>query len=104
MTDVKHFGAKGDGRTDDTAAIQHAISTGDGVLEFSRGDYRITKTLLVDLAKNGRIAIHGDGGIAKIIMDGPGPAFFLKGTHKKSADPLGFAPQVWRKGSAFRRS
>jgi len=97
MSDVKHFGAKADGRTDDTAAIQHALTTGDGVLEFPRGDYRITKTLVVDLARSGRIAIDGSGGTAKIIMDGPGPAFFLKGTHKKSADPLGFAPQVWRK-------
>jgi parallel beta-helix repeat protein len=97
MSDVKHFGAKGDGRTDDTAAIQHALATGDGVLEFPRGDYRITKTLVVDLARSGRIAIDGSGGTAKIVMDGPGPAFFLKGTHKKSADPLGFQPQVWRK-------
>jgi Pectate lyase superfamily protein len=97
MSDVHHFGAKGDGRTDDTAAIQHALATGDGVLEFPRGDYRVTKTLTVDLAKQGRIAIHGSGGTAKIVMNGPGPAIFLKGSHKKSADPLGFAPQVWRK-------
>lgn len=97
MSDVKHFGAKGDGRTDDTAAIQHALATGDGILEFPRGDYRITKTLVVDLAKQGRIAIQGSGGTAKIVMDGPGPAFFLKGSHKKSADPLGFQPQVWLK-------
>lgn len=97
MSNIRNFGAKGDGKTDDTAAIQHAVNDGDGVIALPRGDYRITKTITLDLAKKGRLAIHGAGGTAKVIMDGKGPAFFLKGTHAKSADPLGFRPEEWQR-------
>ena len=96
MSNVKKFGALGDGKTDDTSAIQHALNAGDGVLEFPRGNYRITKTLIVDLAKTGRTGIHGSGGTAKLIMTGPGPAILLKGTHAKTADPAGFRPAEWQ--------
>lgn len=96
MSNVHDFGAMGDGRADDTEAIQHAIDMGDGLIEFPRGEYRITRTLLVDLDRVGRTAFTGFGGIAKLIMSGPGPAIFLKGTHPKSADPLSFRPEVWQ--------
>ena len=43
MTNVCDFGATGDGTTDDTAAIQHAIDEGIGLITFPRGIYRITK-------------------------------------------------------------
>ncbi|MFQ5733125.1 MAG: right-handed parallel beta-helix repeat-containing protein [Planctomycetaceae bacterium] len=97
MSNVKHFGAVGDGRTDDTAAIQHALNEGDGVMEFPRGDYRITKTLSVDLKTRSRTASHGSGGTAKLLMHGPGPAILLQATHSKTADPLGFRPEEWRR-------
>ena len=96
MSDVRDFGAVGDGKTDDTEAIQHAINDGDGRIEFSRGDYRITRTLVIDLKNRGRTAIDGRGGVGKLVMDGPGPALFLKATHAKSADPLGFRPEEWQ--------
>jgi hypothetical protein len=96
MGNVNDYGAAGDGRTDDTEAIQHALDDGDGVIEFPRGEYRITRTLLVDLEKSSRTALHGSGGVAKLIMDGPGPAIFLKASHAKSADPTGFRPEEWR--------
>ncbi|MBY8106377.1 hypothetical protein KW456_04520 [Vibrio fluvialis] len=46
--DVKHFGAKGDGITDDTIAIQAAIDSfnGSGVVRFPVGKYRISSPLL----------------------------------------------------------
>ncbi|MCO4763978.1 MAG: hypothetical protein KC502_20860, partial [Myxococcales bacterium] len=47
FTSVLTFGAKGDGVTDDTAAIQKAIDTTTGVLLFPKGTYRITKRLWV---------------------------------------------------------
>lgn len=97
MSSVKDFGAIGDGKADDTQAIQHALDDGDGVVDFPRGNYRITKTLQVDLAKKSRRAIHGSGGTAKLIMHGPGPAIFLKGTHAKTADPNGFRPVEWER-------
>jgi hypothetical protein len=95
MSDVKSFGAAGNGVADDTEALLHALEDGDGVIEFSRGIYRITKPLVIDLSKYSRTSIHGSGGTAKIVMDGPGPAFFLQGTHGASADPTGFKPEVW---------
>lgn len=96
MSNVRDFGAAGDGKADDTQAIQHAIHDGDGVVEFPRGEYRITETLTVDLAKVGRTSLNGFGGVAKLVMEGRGPAILLKGTHDKSADPKSFRPQVWQ--------
>ena len=43
MSNVRDFGAVGDGQVDDTQAIEHAIHAGDGVIEFPRGNYRITR-------------------------------------------------------------
>lgn len=97
MSNVRSFGAAGDGLADDTAAFEHALRDGDGLLEIPRGDYRITRTIVVDLAKTGRIAISGTGGTAKILHFGPGPAFELRGTHTTSADPLGFKPEEWQR-------
>ena len=34
MSNVRDFGAIGDGRADDTEAIQHAIDEGVGLVEF----------------------------------------------------------------------
>ncbi len=96
MTNVRDFGAVGDGKTDDTDAIQHAIDEGIGRVEFPRGDFLITRPLLVDLEKTGRTGIDGSGGAAKIVMAGAGPAISLKGTHAKTADPGGFRPEEWK--------
>lgn len=95
MADVKDFGAVGDGVADDTVAIQHAVEMGEGIVEFGRGNYRITQTIQVDLAQHSRTSIHGSDGVAKVIMAGPGPAFFFQGTHAKTADPGGFRPEEW---------
>src|SRR3954453_21897741 len=96
MSNVRDFGAAGDGKTDDTEALQHAINDGEGLLTLERGNYRITKTLVVDLAKRGRTGIEGSGGTAKIVMAGAGPALHFVGTHAKSADPNDFVPGVWQ--------
>ncbi|QDU80177.1 Pectate lyase superfamily protein [Polystyrenella longa] len=96
MSDVRNFGAMGDGKMDDTAAIQHAVDTGDGPVEIPAGNYLITKPIVVDLARVGRRSIHGHGGVAKIIMAGAGPAFFLKASHGKTADPKTFRPEEWQ--------
>ncbi len=97
MSHVKDFGARGDGRTDDTDAIEHAVQQGDGLLLFSRGEYRLTRTVVIDLERTGRFAVSGDGGLATVRMDGPGPAFFVRGTHGGTADPKGFSPVVWER-------
>ena len=84
----------GDGLHDDTASLQSMINSGVGNLQLSKGRYRITKPLLIDLDKVGPTSIHGSG-VATIQMDGPGPAIRLRGTHYKSADPGGFEERVW---------
>jgi hypothetical protein len=62
---VKDYGAKGDGVTDDTAAIQRAVnSTPAGTLVFSQGTYKLSKpiTLLSNVHYQGQNAvIKGNG-------------------------------------------
>lgn len=90
---VLTFGAKGDGQTDDTAAIQKAVDE-SGSLSFPKGTYKLAKTIRIDLAKTGFAALSGDG-TARILMTGSGPAFHFIGTHEGSAAPSTFKPQVW---------
>jgi hypothetical protein len=95
---VTDFGARGDGTTDDTAAIQRAVhESRGGVLEFPRGDFRITRTIDVRLADRGPISLTGRGGVGRVVMAGPGPAFRFTGTHAGSADPNSVRPAVWQR-------
>jgi polygalacturonase len=50
---VRRFGAKGDGKADDSAAVQSAIDSRSGSVYFPKGIYRITKTIEVDFEKVG---------------------------------------------------
>jgi parallel beta-helix repeat protein len=84
----------GDGRTDDTAALQQAIDSGLGHIELSKGTYRLTKSLVVDLDKVGFTSFSGHG-VARLVMAGAGPAIHFKGTHEGSAAPEDFKPNVW---------
>ena len=95
MSNVREFGARGDGISDDTKAIEDALAKGDGTLQFPKGDYLITHPINVELADSGRVSIDGSGGAAKILMRGAGPAFHITGTHVRSADPKTFEPRVW---------
>ncbi len=95
MSDVRAFGAVGDGVTDDTAAIQHAIEEGDGQVVFTPGTYKITQTLTARLDRRGPLSLSGSRGVARLVMLGAGPALRLTGTHQKTADPNDFAREVW---------
>lgn len=97
MSDAKHFGAVGDGRADDTRALQHALEKGEGLLRLPRGVYRITKPLELDLPRLGRLAIDGTGGVATILMEGAGPALNITGSHERTAAPADFKPTVWER-------
>ena len=96
---IRDFGAVGDGRTDDTSAIQKAVDRGAGDIVFPRGSYRLSKTIVIDLDKTGYTALVGDG-TARVIMAGSGPAFHFVGTHAGSADPGAFKPEVWERQRA----
>ena len=83
----------GDGKADDTAAIQHLFDT-QGSVKLPKGTYLLTQTVRIDLAKTGFAALTGDGTV-RLIMAGEGPALHFVGTHEGSADPATFKPEVW---------
>jgi hypothetical protein len=83
----------GDGKTDDTAALQRLIDT-SGSVKLPKGTYRLTKTLTVDLMKTGFAALSGDGTV-RLVMESAGPAIHFVGTHEGSAAPDSFKPEVW---------
>lgn len=95
MSNVKEYGAIGDGVTDDTEAIRHCVSMGDGSLTFPRGDYAISSTIEIQLDETGRVGIDGSNGTAKIVMKGEGPAIRVIGTHGGTGDPTSAQPNVW---------
>jgi len=97
MRTVRDFGTVGDGVADDTTAIQHAIDQHMNQVIFEPGVYRITKPIVIDLARTGFTSLYGSAGTAKILMEGPGPAFDFRGSHESSADPGGFKDGVWTK-------
>ncbi len=95
---VRDFGASGDGIADDTEAIRAAVAgSAHGMVVFPGGTYRITSTIHVDLSENGLLGISGYGGTARIMMEGPGPAFRITGSHHGTASPASVTGQVWEK-------
>ncbi len=83
----------GDGKADDTAAIQHMFDT-LGSVKLPKGTYLLTQTVKIDLTKTGYAALTGDGTV-RLIMAGEGPALLFVGTHEGSAAPDTFKPEVW---------
>lgn len=75
---VKWFGAKGDGSTDDTSFIQSALtSTGsvNGTLFFPSGNYKTTGGLTISSKMN----LLGEGESLKVTTN-PQPTTYVKGT------------------------
>src|SRR5438067_932243 len=64
---VREHGAKGDGKADDWQAIQNAVDAGFGVVHFPPGTYRITKPVVIELAKVGFTALRGEG-LPRVVM------------------------------------
>jgi hypothetical protein len=95
LSNIKQFGAAGDGQRDDTAAIEHAIAAGDGLLELPRGTYRVTRTIEIDLARHGWLGVAGRQGTARLLMAAAGPALRLVGHHQGTAVPDSVQPAVW---------
>ena len=97
MAFVNHFGATGDGRKDDTAALEHALAAGDGILELGKGSYRITRPVVLDTTRLGYATVRGQGGTSRIIMDGPGAALRIVGDHRGTAQPTSYQEHTWEK-------
>jgi hypothetical protein len=87
----------GDGRADQTEELQewfaHRRAEGHRI-DLPAGAYRITQPIVVNLDEVGPVSISG-GGVARLIMAGPGPALKLVGTHEGTADPDSVKPNVW---------
>src|SRR5688500_12871649 len=81
---VQNFGAVGDGRADDTAAVERAVASGS--VFFPKGIYRLTRTIRIELEKTGFSALSSDG-TSRIVMEAAGPAFHFVGNHGGTADP-----------------
>lgn len=91
-------GGQDDRKTDHTPALQKAIDT-EGGLRLRRGVSRITKPLILNLDRVGPAIISGDG-VGTLLMDGPGPAIRVIGTHTGTADPNTVKPNVWMRQRA----
>ena len=71
MFNVKAFGAKGDGTTNDYAAIQAAITAADaagGTVYLPAGTYRVDTELLANSPR--KVTIQGDGTSSMVIRAG----------------------------------
>ena len=98
VTNVRDYGAQGDGAHDDSPAIQAAIDHGRGTIHFPPGTYRLAKGLVARLSQRGKMQIRGAG--ARILNHSPQPAIRIVGTHKGSADPDSVTPVSWEKESS----
>ena len=79
---------------DSTADLQSQIAeTGDLILPS--GVHRITKPLEIKLGQKNSTHVRPADGPATIIMDGPGPAIRIVGSHKGTAGPTTFEPTTW---------
>src|SRR5688572_15462564 len=92
---VRDFGAAGDGKSDDTDAIQRAVDAG-GAVEFPAGIFRLTRTIRVELNRVGPLSLSGSSA-SRIEMAGEGPAFHFVGTVQRSAAPADFPAEFWEK-------
>ena len=93
--DLKELGAVGDGRADDTVAIQAAVDASIGDVQFPRGEYRISKTITIELDRVGPTSLVA-AGPARLVMAGAGPAIRFVGTHRGTAGPATFQDNVWK--------
>jgi len=92
---VRDFGAVGDGRHDDTEAIQKAVDAG-GEIHFPAGRFRLTRPVKAELQKTGLVSLVGSGATV-VEMAGAGPAFHFVGTVQRSAAPADFPEDFWLK-------
>jgi len=91
---LKDFGAKGNGETDDTAAIQRAYDSGVASIYAPEGRYRVRG----DLFRDGNTLLYGDGRSASVLVMEQGATLKYFGgsaaaeymTHALQIERLGF--------------
>lgn len=80
---------------DRTAEFRERLERGGGTLLLEAGVHRITGTLEVALRGGRSAVIRPAGGAATLVMDGPGPAIRIVGTHEGTASPKSFKPETF---------
>ncbi|MBK9169409.1 MAG: right-handed parallel beta-helix repeat-containing protein [Bryobacterales bacterium] len=86
---------KGDGQTDETAALQRWADTRAPDFRLPPGRFRITRPIEIRLDRAGPLALSGAE--ATLVMAGAGPALRITGTHKGTAGPSTVHEGVWRR-------
>jgi hypothetical protein len=94
VTNVRAFGARGDGVHDDADALEAAFASGTGLVYLPQGRYRIGRSIRVDLGQTGRIRVKGAG--ATIVNCGSGPALDVVGHHLGTAGPETVTKETYR--------
>lgn len=93
-TDVRAFGAKGDGVADDTAAIQSSIAFAEGVhgiVFFPKGTYKITSSLKIPPN------VHVDGlgvGFGSVLLPVNTAGMTIRGADLKKYNGFGFRNRI----------
>jgi hypothetical protein len=85
-----------DSLPDATPDLQRQVDENGGNLELAPGVYRLESTVVIDLAKHGSASVTAASGAVTLVMDGPGPALSLRGTHEGTASPNSFRSETWR--------
>lgn len=80
---------------DRTAEFRQRLTEGDGTLLLEPGAHRLTGTLEVVLSGKHSAVIRPASGSATLIMDGPGPAIRLLGSHEGTASPTSFKVETF---------
>ncbi len=78
-----------------TEELNQLIAESGGNLSPAAGVYRITGPLQFDLEQKHSAIIRASDGPVTIIMDGPGPAVRIRGSHEGTASPRTFSPATW---------
>ncbi|MEX2579728.1 MAG: right-handed parallel beta-helix repeat-containing protein [Verrucomicrobiales bacterium] len=80
---------------DSTRSLRQAISDQDGSLVLKAGFYRITEPLEITLGQTRSTIVRPADGPVTLVMDGPGPAIRVTGSHEGTASPKSFEPATW---------
>ncbi len=80
---------------DSSEMLQNQIGENGGHLEIEPGVHRITAPLIFNLSSKRSTIIRPSSGSVTIVMDGPGPAIRIVGSHEGTAGPSSFQPTTW---------